>query len=343
MPTLISFMVALLGGLIGYLTHIPIGEMLGAMISILIVGRMYPKLHFPKQTLTLVQIILGISIGSIINVNDWFSSLSIGVLIGLLCCVSSQIFIGYFWLTKRCGWNHSEGLLGAVPGALAAIVAMTDAQEKPSYRVIFTHSIRLIFLMVLASIIAVFNQATTNAPHDLLSQLQEASYLIIIVISIAAFISGLLLDKIGIPAPFILTAMLITASLNTTLPQYTYHMPELFLLMSTALIGGIIGLRMKGITWQETIDSIRSGVMVTLLSCSVTLIMAFIFSQWLNISFSVLALSWVPGSLESMTAVALLLGLEPAFVMMNHIIRLTLLYLLPAFLGRSLMSENKKV
>ncbi len=36
----------------------------------------------------------------------------------------------------------------------------------------------------------------------------------------------------------------------------------------------------------------------------------------------------------------ILLGLEPAFVMMNHIIRLTLLYLLPTFFG-GVLKENK--
>ncbi len=343
MPTLMTFIIALLGGLIGYLTHIPIGEMLGAMLAVLIAGRVYPKLSFPKQMLTVIQIVLGISVGAIININDWFSSLSIGVLIGLLCCMTSQIIIGYFWLTKRCNWSRTEAFLGAVPGALAAIIVMTDAQEKPSYRVIFTHSIRLIFLMVLASIIAIFNHASTEVPTELLTQLHSASYLLLFGISLAALTAGILLDKIGIPAPFMLTAMLLTAGLNSAFPQYTYQVPEFFLLISMTLIGGFVGLRMQGITLQETIDSVRSGVMVTLLSCGVTLVMAFIFSQLLNTSFSVLALSWVPGSLESMTAVAILLGLEPAFVMMNHIIRLTLLYLLPAFLGHSLLSEDKRV
>ncbi len=340
MPILLTFIIALLGGLVGYLTHIPIGEMLGAMLAVLIAGRFYPKLDFPKHMLTVIQIVLGISVGAIVDVNDWASSLSVGMLVGLVCCMSCQIMVGYFWLTKRCGWSKAESFLGAVPGALAAIIVMTDAQEKPSYRVIFTHSIRLIFLMVLASCIAFINHAPTIVPTHLFSQVHQASYLVLFGLALASLAFGAILDKFGIPAPFMLTAMLVTAGLHSTFPSYNVQVPELFLLISMALIGGFVGLRMKGITWQETIDSIRSGVMVTLLSCGITLAMAYLFSHLLNISFSVLALSWVPGSLESMTAVAILLGLEPAFVMMNHIIRLTLLYLLPAFLG-GVLKENK--
>ncbi|CSC39298.1 ammonia monooxygenase [Vibrio cholerae] len=37
-----------------------------------------------------------------------------------------------------------------------------------------------------------------------------------------------------------------------------------------------------------------------------------------------------------MTAVALLLGMEPAFVMINHALRLLLLYSLPAMLKKQL-------
>ncbi|MGT0149020.1 AbrB family transcriptional regulator [Vibrio metschnikovii] len=61
-----------------------------------------------------------------------------------------------------------------------------------------------------------------------------------------------------------------------------------------------------------------------------------IAAHLLGMSWLVLLLSWVPGSVEAMTAVALLLGLEPAFVMVNHAIRLLLLYTMPALFKKQL-------
>ncbi|WP_249746174.1 hypothetical protein [Pseudomonas entomophila] len=43
---------------------------------------------------------------------------------------------------------------------------------------------------------------------------------------------------------------------------------------------------------------------------------------------------------EVMTAAALLLKLDPAFVMLNHVVRMTLIHLAPAELPRRLLREQ---
>lgn len=76
--------------------------------------------------------------------------------------------------------------------------------------------------------------------------------------------------------------------------------------------------------------------MVTMIGLLVAVGVSGVFSILIDKSWVVLLLSWVPGSVEAMTAVALLLGMEPAFVMINHALRLLLLYSLPAMLKKQL-------
>ncbi|UTS82853.1 hypothetical protein OL67_003963 (plasmid) [Phaeobacter piscinae] len=45
-------------------------------------------------------------------------------------------------------------------------------------------------------------------------------------------------------------------------------------------------------------------------------------------------MSWVPGGVEVMVATALALGLEPAFVMLNHVLRMSVLHIAPMFMSR---------
>lgn len=77
-------------------------------------------------------------------------------------------------------------------------------------------------------------------------------------------------------------------------------------------------------------------MIVTLIGLMVAVGVSWLAAHLLDISWLVLLLSWVPGSVEAMTAVALLLGLEPAFVMVNHAIRLLLLYTMPALFKKQL-------
>ncbi len=99
--------------------------------------------------------------------------------------------------------------------------------------------------------------------------------------------------------------------------------------IATSALGALIGIRLKDVSGQEFITNIRSGIIATALSLGVTLVFAFGFSQILDQSFIVILMSWVPGSIEAMTVVAIYLGLEPALIMLNHITRMVILHSLP--------------
>ncbi|WP_201284393.1 AbrB family transcriptional regulator, partial [Klebsiella pneumoniae] len=94
--------------------------------------------------------------------------------------------------------------------------------------------------------------------------------------------------------------------------------------------------RIADTTLREAMAYSRAGVMVTMIGLLVAVGVSGVFSILIDKSWVVLLLSWVPGSVEAMTAVALLLGMEPAFVMINHALRLLLLYSLPAMLKKQL-------
>ena len=151
---------------------------------------------------------------------------------------------------------------------------------------------------------------------------------------------SLLLGKastlLGIPAPYMLAALLITASFNGFATGIDMQLPKWMVIFATALLGILIGSRIADTTLREAMAYSRAGVMVTMIGLLVAVGVSGVFSILIDKSWVVLLLSWVPGSVEAMTAVALLLGMEPAFVMINHALRLLLLYSLPAMLKKQL-------
>lgn len=317
----------------GTLLSIPLSEMfIAAGLIIVLHKKRFLTIHTPKWLLLFVQIVLGISVGATISLTELGTTLTVPVIIGLVCCLTLQIISSYLWLTKREGWTPFESLLGAVPGAMAAILVISESSQKPSTKVVYSHSVRLMILTLLALLIS-------NSAPDAVSvegSLTAYAWLIFFTLALVSLLLGKASTLLGIPAPYMLAALLVTASFNSFSTGIEMQLPKWMVLFATALLGILIGSRIADTTLREAMAYSRAGFMVTMIGLLVAVGVSGVFSILLDKSWVVLLLAWVPGSVEAMTAVALLLGMEPAFVMINHALRLLLLYSLPAMLKKQL-------
>ncbi|HGH6026576.1 TPA: AbrB family transcriptional regulator [Vibrio mimicus] len=317
----------------GTLLSIPLSEMfIAAGLIIVLHKKRFLTIHTPKWLLLFVQIVLGISVGATISLTELGTTLTVPVIVGLVCCLTLQIISSYLWLTKREGWTPFESLLGAVPGAMAAILVISESSQKPSTKVVYSHSVRLMILTLLALLIS--NSAPDAVSVD--GSLTAYAWLIFFTLALVSLLLGKASTLLGIPAPYMLAALLVTASFNSFSTGIEMQLPKWMVLFATALLGILIGSRIADTTLREAMAYSRAGFMVTMIGLLVAVGVSGVFSILLDKSWVVLLLAWVPGSVEAMTAVALLLGMEPAFVMINHALRLLLLYSLPAMLKKQL-------
>ncbi|TKG28188.1 AbrB family transcriptional regulator [Vibrio breoganii] len=141
--------------------------------------------------------------------------------------------------------------------------------------------------------------------------------------------SGIVLNKLGIPAPYMVTGMLVGIGLNGFVPELNLSISPLIMMVAISALGVVMGLRLCNISAQEFRRFTFASLCVTVLSLSVTFVCPFAFSFWLDKPFIVLSLSWMPGSIEAMTVAALYLGLDPALIMLSHVIRMMILHMVP--------------
>ncbi|HDY7992752.1 TPA: AbrB family transcriptional regulator [Vibrio vulnificus] len=315
--------IALVGSLLFSYFEIPLGAMFGALIALLVTAKAGFTLALPKSTLTGVQLILGATVGSIVPVQTLSKGYPILLFVGLVLCMSAQVLTSYLWLSKREKWSKYESLLGAVPGAMAAVLVINENHNSPSSKVIFTHTVRLIFLIIASALLVSTDNSPVPGPAISLDNLW------ILLPLFLAYFSGLLLDKIGTPAPYMVTGMLATMFVNSELPSYNFLVPTELVFIATSALGALIGIRLKDITVVDIFSYARAGIIATTLSLTVTVVFAYIFSKLIDKEFIVLLMSWVPGSVESMTVAAIYLGLEPALIMLSHIIRMVMLHSIP--------------
>ncbi|OXX23429.1 AbrB family transcriptional regulator [Vibrio sp. V08_P9A1T1] len=331
--------IAAVAASVGSLLAIPLSEMfIAAALVIVLHKKRLLSIRVPNGLLLTVQIVLGISVGATISLSQLGETLTLPVIIGLVCCLSLQIASSFLWLRKREGWSPFESLLGAVPGAMAAILVISESSQTPSTKVVYSHSVRLMILTLLALFIS--NSTPDVAPVE--SSLTIYAWLIFFALALLSLLLGKGSTLLGIPAPYMLAALLVTASFNSFSTGITLQLPTWMVVFATALLGILIGARLADTTLREAMAYSRAGVMVTLIGLLVAVAVSGLFALLLDKSWVVLLLAWVPGSVEAMTAVALLLGMEPAFVMINHALRLLLLYSLPAVLKKPLEALRSK-
>ncbi|MBF4356398.1 AbrB family transcriptional regulator [Vibrio anguillarum] len=333
--------IAAVAASVGSLLAIPLSEMfIAAALVIVLHKKRLLSIRVPNGLLLTVQIVLGISVGATISLSQLGETLTLPVIIGLVCCLSLQIASSFLWLRKREGWSPFESLLGAVPGAMAAILVISESSQTPSTKVVYSHSVRLMILTLLALFIS--NSTPDVAPVE--SSLTIYAWLIFFALALLSLLLGKGSTLLGIPAPYMLAALLVTASFNSFSTGIALQLPTWMVVFATALLGILIGARLADTTLREAMAYSRAGVMVTLIGLLVAVAVAVsgLFALLLDKSWVVLLLAWVPGSVEAMTAVALLLGMEPAFVMINHALRLLLLYSLPAVLKKPLEALRSK-
>ena len=340
MGVALIMVVGLFGAYGASFLNLPMGELFGATLVVIACLKATGKtIRLPGFVILLVQIILGVSIGVTVKLNQLVAAFSPMLLIGLILCMLSQTIVSYLWLNKKEGWRPFESLLGAIPGALGAILVLNEEQEKPSPKVIVSHTMRLLMLVVLAGYIA--SQGAEVIAEDIVFPVSWALHLI--AIGAMSFLLGKLTGYLGLPAPFMVMGLFVSLAYNNwLLGGAIAFVPKELIIFATSMLGVLIGVRLGQTTLREALRYSRAGLIITTMGIVITIGYAILFSFITTKEWEVLLLAWLPGSVEAMTAVAILIGLEPAFVAINHVMRLSLLYMLPSVCKTPLQQLSKR-
>lgn len=295
--------------------------------------KLVQPMTLPKGSIIVIQLILGLGVGSIASLSTIVDTISVPVFLGLLVCLSIQISLGFFWLYRAEKWSLGDSLMGAIPGALSALLSLSGRYHTPSPKVIFAHSVRLVLLVCLAAVISlnVVPQGVATEPQ--LATELPVDWAWLCLVTVVALLCGWAADKLNIPAPFLVCSLTVAIGFGSMFDHAQLVVPGFLLEVSTAILGAVIGIKLTAVKIAEAWRYARAGLIVTSLSVSVTILTAFVASYLLGIDWPVLILAWVPGNVEAMTTIALTFAMSPAFVMINHVIRLFILNLAPLAIG----------
>ena len=323
-----------IGGFIAYKLNLPLPWLLGALFLNFFFSFTKVKLKFSKKLLNPIFLIIGIILGGTFNatllykVNLWiYSSLA------MILFVATSTFFVSLYLIKICNFKKITAILAALPGAFMPIVSTLDEIKNTDehQKVIITQATRVIFIVSFVPFFFNFNLGkaklnTMNKDYFFdLNFVTEIGALIIL-----SYLFSLLLKKIKIPSPTLLSGMFVSGFFYTT-GIISARFPDLGINIIFILLGTALGTRLNGLTIKELLHYLFHGVVISGILISISLLFAYLLSLILGFDFLNAFLSFAPGGIHEMVIISYAYDIDPIFISYHNFFRLIIIVLcLPA-------------
>ncbi|MGE8148697.1 AbrB family transcriptional regulator [Pseudomonas frederiksbergensis] len=329
MKTLLCLLIATGVGAALQYAGVPHGLLLGSILaSALVVSNLRFAPTLPLS-LGYVQIVLGIATGLMFRSWDSHTAAAMLPSLGFLfLCLTAQITVAGFWLFKVSGWNLKDSLLAVYPGALAAVFDLLES-ERASSKVIVVHLVRLLSITVLVSFLIPGSTGVALADSG---PMLVSTFLILLSLIVLCIGIGRVLLRIGVPAPFMLTAIVATGIFVKMDYLHDFTMPQWSVDFATVLLGVLIGSKFNDISLKELIRHGKSGVMSVALMLLIAAAFAAVAARILGSDPLSLWLAYMPGAIETIAIVAFSGGLNVVFILTHHLARMVALHFAPALI-----------
>lgn len=310
--------VGAIGGALAFMIGVPAPWLAGSLIATIIAIYSSQNLELPDWLRTLAFILLGIQTGTAVNSDTLYRAaqwpLSIACMSITVVIIVWACMLYYERLRK---WDTATAYFASLPGALSMVILLASNSRADMRRVTISQSVRLFFLIAALPVVILF----IAPPHELaVATPVIASLFEIVVLVLASAITGLLFERLRVPAGLILGSALASAALGLS---GVIHggAPVTILIPANVILGVMIGLRFKGISLRELATVFGDGFAGFAIAMVIAVAGALITTVVAGLPFALTLLAFAPGGLEAMTIMAFALNLDPAYVAAHQIAR----------------------
>jgi membrane AbrB-like protein len=323
-----------LGAAIFYWVGFPAPFLTGPAVLVALAILLGWNLSIPVSLRNVCFLTLGLSIGSSVTpdvlttASTWLKSL-----IGLTMTLIASIIACSALLGRFFGFDRMSSLLSAAPGHLSYVLSLSLDRKADVPRVAVVQTMRVFFLTLLVPVLLTLWGIEGEPVMPIVASMSPTLMAMLYVLSAGM---ALLLMRLHLPAAWLLGGMLVSVVGHAT-GLSPGLLPTWLPLVAFVVMGTLIGTRFKGQSLADLRQNLFAGLCMTLLACAIAAAGALIVAEVLSMSPAVLLIAFAPGGVEVMSAMAVQIGLEPAFVAAHHVFRLLILTLLiPFFVAQAL-------
>lgn len=317
-------LVAIPGGLLFDLLHIPLPWMLGPLTATLVYNALSGRRAlWPIHLRNAALVVIGYSMGRTLTVEtthlilDNLPGMAIAMLLTVLFCLVT----GYV-THRRTGISMASGVLGSMPGGLAQMIILSEEiRDADITAVTFMQMIRVLAVIFIVPFVATYGMAHPHGGLPPLIQTAAPWTLAALPAVLAAPLGAWLAGLIRLPIPFLLgpifatAAMVLSGNPAPPVPGPVIHTAQLFFGVYMGIIVDLESLRRLG-------RVLPYAVVGAVLLVAFTYLIAFGLTVLTPVDLLSAFLGTAPGGIAEMGVTALALGADVAFVLGFQLFRL---------------------
>jgi len=324
--------IAAAGGWLVSLTNVPLGWLIGAMLSVIVMSVVNLPVHQPKQIMPVVRAGVGTMLGASVTLSV-FQSLTVWWPSFLFMAVVMIVggVLNYQLMRRIFSFGRSESALCAVPGGIAEMILLSETKGGEQWRVAIVHALRIaLAILVIPLLIGwIAGGDIVDGPTPSGNELDwgDAGWF---ALCIAA---GLLSKPLAfIPARIVLVPMVVCAALHI-FGVTDFVVPTQLSNAIQVFIGVNVGSRFVGVEPKVLMQVAFAAICVVAVQIGLAFGSALMAAEALDVDPLTLALAYSPGGLAEMSLIAVALGQEVAIIGFHHITRvLGALFIAPVIL-----------
>ena len=287
-------------------------------------------------------VLIGILLGAVVTPQTvtgftaWPVSIAL-VMVAALCMMLATAT----YLRLVHGWDRVSVLLGASPGSMTQVIALSSelGADLPAIAIVQTMRVLLLTTGIPASL-ALFGLVAPALPVARAAagsaSLAEVALLIAVSCAIA-----IIFWRLRFPAGLLFGAMVGSGLLHgfgvlqAVLPWWVGSAAVL-------VLGALVGSRFENQTFRLLTSYLGAAFGSFAVSISVATLFVLIVAYLFPFPFANIAVAFSPGAQDTMMVLALALHLDPVYVATHHVARFVVTAFSIAFAARSIAREEKR-
>jgi membrane AbrB-like protein len=341
LPFAETLLIAAAGGLVFTWMGFPAGLMSGSMLATAVAALLGRPIKIPSLLARISFVLIGMLLGAVVTpetlhgIATWPFSIALLIISALAMIVSATCYLRYVH-----GWEPLSALLGASPGSMAQVMALSAEFHANLRGIAIVQTVRVLVVAIgLPGGLALLGLTASGPPVGLTVASASLTELALLIAISSA--TAVLMHWIKFPGGLLFGAMAASAVLHgsglvhATIPWWLGS-------AAVVVLGGVVGSRFANTTVRMLMDYFWAALGSTAVAIAVASLFVVAITSMLPFRTSDVVIAFAPGAQDTMMVLALALHLDPVYVGAHHLVRFLVVTFSVAITARRWARGRKK-
>jgi membrane AbrB-like protein len=316
-----TLLIAAAGGLAFTLLGLPAGLVSGSVLAVTVAALFGRPAKVPIPLARVCYVVVGILLGAVVTpqtlkgLATWPVSVAL-LMVATLCMMVATT--SYLRVVHR--WNRLSALMGASPGAMMQVIALSTELGADLRAVAIVQTLRVLLLTTgIPGGLALFGLVAPAVPvvREPAGGSSLAEILVVVAVST---VTAWTMARLRFPGGFLFGAMTGSGVLHGTgLIQAV--LPWWIGSAAVIVLGAVVGSRFANTTFRLIIGYLGAAFGSFAVSLSVATLFVLIVTHFFPFPIANVVVAFAPGAQDTMMVLALALHLDPVYVGAHHLAR----------------------